>query len=76
MGWWTGVLSEVVDRRNGSMARTPYLLEFARLHGLRCITIADLVQYLQMGAQLQAHAPLRNAVLNGASMPLQELNTF
>ncbi|KAK9810838.1 hypothetical protein WJX73_000686 [Symbiochloris irregularis] len=41
-----GVLSEVVDRRDGSMARTPYLLQFAKDHGLKCITIASLVRYL------------------------------
>ncbi len=27
------------------MARTPQLLEFARQHGLKCITILDLVRY-------------------------------
>jgi 3,4-dihydroxy 2-butanone 4-phosphate synthase / GTP cyclohydrolase II len=27
------------------MARTPQLLEFARQHDLKCITIADLVKY-------------------------------
>lgn len=27
------------------MSRTPELLEFAKQHRLRCITIADLVRY-------------------------------
>ena len=27
------------------MARTPQLLEFAREHGLKCITVAELVRY-------------------------------
>ena len=57
-----GVLSEVVDRRDGSMARTPYLLEFAGLHGLKCITIADLVQHLQVQARILEHMPLANGM--------------
>lgn len=39
-----GVLCEIVNP-DGSMARTPQLLEFAAEHGLKCITIADLVRY-------------------------------
>jgi 3,4-dihydroxy 2-butanone 4-phosphate synthase/GTP cyclohydrolase II len=39
------VLCEIVDRRDGSMARTPQLLAFAKQQGLKCITIADLVRY-------------------------------
>lgn len=39
------MLCEVVDRANGSMARTPQLLAFAREHGLRCVTIADLLEH-------------------------------
>lgn len=30
---------------DGSMARTPELLAFAKQHGLKVITIADLVRY-------------------------------
>jgi 3,4-dihydroxy 2-butanone 4-phosphate synthase/GTP cyclohydrolase II len=41
-----GVLCEVV-LDDGSMARAPDLLRFARQHGLRMITIADLVHYLE-----------------------------
>ena len=40
-----GVLCEVVNPEDGSMARTPQLLEFAKKHRLRCITIADLVRH-------------------------------
>lgn len=40
-----GVLCEVVDKRDGSMARTPYLLRFANEHGLKCITIQDLIDH-------------------------------
>lgn len=39
-----GVLCEIVNP-DGSMARTPELLEFAKQHNLRVITIADLVRY-------------------------------
>lgn len=40
-----GVLCEIVNKKDGSMARTPQLLEFAQQHGLKCITIADLIKY-------------------------------
>ena len=46
----TGMLCEVVDRADGSMARTPQLLAFAREHGLRCVTIADLLVYRRQQA--------------------------
>lgn len=39
-----GVLCEIVNR-DGTMSRTPELLEFSARHGLKCITIADLVRY-------------------------------
>jgi 3,4-dihydroxy 2-butanone 4-phosphate synthase/GTP cyclohydrolase II len=39
-----GVLCEVVSA-DGSMARTPELQAFAKQHGLKCITIADLIRY-------------------------------
>ncbi|KXZ41938.1 hypothetical protein GPECTOR_239g568 [Gonium pectorale] len=40
-----GVLCELVNKEDGSMSRTPQLLEFAKRHGLRCVTIADLIRY-------------------------------
>lgn len=40
-----GVLCEIVDRRDGSMARTPELQAFAAQHDLRIITIADLIRH-------------------------------
>jgi 3,4-dihydroxy-2-butanone 4-phosphate synthase len=43
-----GVLCEVV-LDTGAMARTPDLLRFARQHGLRIITIADLVYFIEAG---------------------------
>lgn len=43
-----GLLCEIVDRTasDGSMARTPRLLAFSKEAGLRCITIADLVAFM------------------------------
>lgn len=42
-----GVLCEIVDQRDGSMARTPQLLEFAKQHRLVAITIDDLARYIR-----------------------------
>lgn len=39
-----GILCEVVND-DGTMSRTAELLAFAAQHGLKCITIADLVRY-------------------------------
>jgi 3,4-dihydroxy 2-butanone 4-phosphate synthase/GTP cyclohydrolase II len=39
-----GVISEIVDD-DGSMARLPRLLQFAKEHGLAIVSIADLVAY-------------------------------
>lgn len=38
------------------MSRTPELLEFAARHGLRCITIAELVRYRMQHDGYQATA--------------------
>jgi 3,4-dihydroxy 2-butanone 4-phosphate synthase / GTP cyclohydrolase II len=43
-----GVLCEIVND-DGSMARTPELLRFARAHRLRIVSIADLVEYIEQG---------------------------
>jgi len=52
-----GVICEIVAE-DGSMARTPDLLRFARQHALKIITIADLAFYLQQGHDRRpAHAP-------------------
>jgi 3,4-dihydroxy 2-butanone 4-phosphate synthase/GTP cyclohydrolase II len=40
----SGILCEIMDE-DGSMARTPSIIEFARKHNLKIITIADLIQY-------------------------------
>lgn len=39
-----GVICEVMSE-DGTMARTPELIEFAKTHNLKIITIADLVEY-------------------------------
>jgi len=49
-----GVLCEIVNKADGSMQRTPQLLAFAEQHGLRCITIADLIRYRLRHEQLLA----------------------
>lgn len=46
------------------MARTPQLLEFAARHGLRCVTIADLVRYRLQHDMDQKHQP--DSSSNGA----------
>jgi len=52
-----GVLCEIVSE-DGSMARTPELLRFARAHRLRIVTIADLALYIERGGQaLSAPSP-------------------
>src|SRR5205085_5715697 len=39
-----GILCEI-KRPDGEMARLPELTEFAKEHGLRILTIADLIRY-------------------------------
>ena len=40
----SGVICEVMTD-DGSMARTPQLLDFCKLHGLKLLTVADLIRY-------------------------------
>jgi len=40
----SGVLCEILDE-DGTMARTPAIVEFAKKHDLKIITIADLIEY-------------------------------
>uniref|UniRef100_A0A7S3A141 3,4-dihydroxy-2-butanone-4-phosphate synthase n=1 Tax=Rhodosorus marinus TaxID=101924 RepID=A0A7S3A141_9RHOD len=40
-----GVLVEVVDHSDGSMARRPYLEVFAKEHGLVMTSVADMIEY-------------------------------
>jgi 3,4-dihydroxy 2-butanone 4-phosphate synthase/GTP cyclohydrolase II len=39
-----GVICEIMND-DGSMARLPDLVEFSRIHGIKIVTIADLIQY-------------------------------
>lgn len=39
-----GVICEIM-KEDGTMARVPELLEFSQKHGLKIVTIADLIQY-------------------------------
>lgn len=39
-----GVICEIMND-DGTMARTPQLLQFIKKHGLKIITVADLIQY-------------------------------
>ncbi|MFC1561604.1 bifunctional 3,4-dihydroxy-2-butanone-4-phosphate synthase/GTP cyclohydrolase II [candidate division KSB1 bacterium] len=49
-----GVLCEIMDD-DGSMARMPKLKEIAEEHGLKIITIADLIQYRRHNEHLIEH---------------------
>jgi len=46
-----GVICEIMNE-DGTMARVPQLLEFARLHQLKIVTIADLIQYRRQNEKL------------------------
>ncbi len=58
-----GVLCEVLNE-DGSMARLPDLITFARKHGLKILTIKDLIEYRLRNEglvvrQAEAHLPTR-----------------
>jgi len=40
----SGVICEIMDE-DGAMARIPQLIEFCKLHGLKLVTVASLIQY-------------------------------
>ncbi|NLN20077.1 MAG: bifunctional 3,4-dihydroxy-2-butanone-4-phosphate synthase/GTP cyclohydrolase II [Firmicutes bacterium] len=46
-----GVICEIMNE-DGTMARTPQLMEFAAKHGLRIITISDLIAYRRQTERL------------------------
>jgi 3,4-dihydroxy 2-butanone 4-phosphate synthase/GTP cyclohydrolase II len=55
-----GVICEILNE-DGTMARLPQLLEFARRHGLKVVSIADLIAYRRQTERLverQAEAEL------------------
>lgn len=49
-----GVLAEIVND-DGSMTRLPQLITFAQEHGLRIITIKDLIAYRRKNEGIQSH---------------------
>ena len=58
-----GVICEI-QNNDGSMARLPQLVDYARLHGLRLINIADLIRYrldTERFVRRQAEASLPSA---------------
>ena len=46
-----GVICEIINE-DGSMARTPELIEFSNRHGLKICTIADLIEYRRKSEKL------------------------
>lgn len=50
-----GVICEIM-KEDGTMARVPELLEFAKKHGLKIITIADLINYRRRTEKLVKRA--------------------
>ncbi|ADG82630.1 bifunctional 3,4-dihydroxy-2-butanone-4-phosphate synthase/GTP cyclohydrolase II [Thermincola potens] len=50
-----GVICEIM-KEDGTMARVPELIEFARTHGLKIITIADLIKYRRRTEKLVRRA--------------------
>lgn len=46
-----GVICEIMND-DGTMSRVPQLMEFAKRHGLKIITIADLIRYRMAGDRL------------------------
>ncbi|KAF3338386.1 putative bifunctional riboflavin biosynthesis protein RIBA 1 [Carex littledalei] len=53
-----GVLCEIVDESDGSMARLPKLREFAKREGLKIVSIADLVRYRRKRDKLVERAAI------------------
>ena len=54
-----GVICEIMSD-NGDMARTPELIEFAKKHNLKIITIVDLVSYRRKTEKLVERAVVTN----------------
>ena len=50
----SGIVCEIMDE-DGSMARTPSIIEFSKKHGLKIITIADLIEYRRKNEKLIRH---------------------
>lgn len=60
-----GVICEIMNE-DGSMARVPELIEFAAAHGLRLVTIADLIRYrLSHETLVEPLEPVRMPTVHG-----------
>ncbi|RWW38759.1 hypothetical protein BHE74_00055981, partial [Ensete ventricosum] len=63
-----GVLCEIVDEDDGSMARLPKLREFAKKEDLKMITIADLIRYRRKRDRLVERASVARLPLKWGSV--------
>ncbi|XP_042377480.1 probable bifunctional riboflavin biosynthesis protein RIBA 1, chloroplastic isoform X2 [Zingiber officinale] len=63
-----GVLCEIVDESDGSMARLPKLREFAKEENLKIISIADLIRYRRKRDRLVECASIARLPLKWGSV--------
>ncbi|WOK92190.1 putative bifunctional riboflavin biosynthesis protein RIBA 1, chloroplastic [Canna indica] len=63
-----GVLCEIVDEDDGSMARLPKLCEFAKKENLKIISIADLIRYRRKRDKLVECASIARLPLKWGSV--------
>ncbi|XP_074579206.1 LOW QUALITY PROTEIN: putative bifunctional riboflavin biosynthesis protein RIBA 1, chloroplastic [Curcuma longa] len=63
-----GVLCEIVDESDGSMARLPKLREFAKKENLKIISIADLIRYRRKRDRLVECASIARLPLKWGSV--------
>jgi 3,4-dihydroxy 2-butanone 4-phosphate synthase/GTP cyclohydrolase II len=68
----SAVICEIIND-DGTMARMPDLEEFARRHGLRILTIADLISYRLQTEQLVTRLSVGDIVLDRTSTPWQAI---
>ncbi|HSG98583.1 MAG TPA: GTP cyclohydrolase II [candidate division Zixibacteria bacterium] len=67
-----GVLCEILSA-DGTMARTPELIEMARAWGLKMITVVDLIEYLREREPVATAATRHSGNGNGAGAKLTAL---
>jgi len=71
-----GVVCEIMND-DGTMARVPDLTEYCREHGLRMITVADLIEYRRRREKLSGkhHVALGNGDVDGAENVLVRVHS-
>ncbi|MFO1071416.1 MAG: 3,4-dihydroxy-2-butanone-4-phosphate synthase [Geminicoccaceae bacterium] len=69
-----GVLAEIVND-DGSLKRLPQLIEFAKAHALKIVTIEDLIQYRVRTEQFVECVSSRRASMGGTPVTLQVYQT-